>query len=191
MRSSRGVLMLDRKRCLVGDQVAIQAVLQDAQHQPLQVEQVEGDLVFPDGKRKKITLRRDKEDKRRSVFVTSVTPLGDGDYRVEVQPPGTSIDELLSQEVRVRVPQLEIEDPKRNDLLMERLASDTGGSYFIGMEAATKDEGLKAISPQDQTDFLPGIKDRKFEERLMGWLIGMICGVLCLEWIIRRLSKLA
>ena len=125
------------------------------------------------------------------IFVTSVTPLGDGDYRVEVQPPGTSIDELLSQEVRVRVPQLEIEDPKRNDLLMERLASDTGGKYFIGMPAAAGESALDSISPQDQTDFLPGIKDRKFEERLMSWLIGLICGVLCVEWIIRRLSKLA
>jgi hypothetical protein len=25
----------------------------------------------------------------------------------------------------------------------------------------------------------------------MSWLMGIICGVLCLEWLIRRLSKLA
>ena len=50
---------------------------------------------------------------------------------------------------------------------------------------------VNLIKPQDQVTILPGTPDRSFERQLMGWLLGLICGVLCLEWLLRRLSKLA
>jgi hypothetical protein len=50
---------------------------------------------------------------------------------------------------------------------------------------------VNLIKPQDQVTVLPGTPDRNFERLLMGWLIGLICGVLCVEWLLRRLSKLA
>jgi hypothetical protein len=59
-------------------------------------------------------------------------------------------------------------------------SSDLGGPPLVNL-----------IKPQDQVTFLAGSPDRDFERQLMGWLMGVICGVLCLEWLIRRLSKLA
>jgi hypothetical protein len=47
------------------------------------------------------------------------------------------------------------------------------------------------LSPQDQVSVLPGTPDRDFDRLLMTWLIGLICGILSMEWLIRRLSKLA
>ena len=47
------------------------------------------------------------------------------------------------------------------------------------------------IKPQDQVTVLPGTPDRGFERQLMGWLLGLIAGALCLEWLLRRLSRLA
>ena len=47
------------------------------------------------------------------------------------------------------------------------------------------------LDPQDQVTYLSGTPDKQFERVLMTWLMGLICGVLCLEWLIRRLSKLA
>jgi hypothetical protein len=38
---------------------------------------------------------------------------------------------------------------------------------------------------------LPGTPDRNFERQLMLWLMGWIAGLLCLEWLLRRLNRLA
>jgi len=50
---------------------------------------------------------------------------------------------------------------------------------------------VQAIEPRDQTNFLPGAPDRDFQQRLMGTLMALIVGCLSMEWLIRRLSKLA
>jgi hypothetical protein len=47
------------------------------------------------------------------------------------------------------------------------------------------------MEPHDQITYLPGTPDKHFERLLMGWLMVIICGAFCLEWLIRRLSKLA
>ena len=47
------------------------------------------------------------------------------------------------------------------------------------------------LLPQDQVTYLPGTPDQEFDRLLMTWLLVLICGVLCLEWLIRRLVKLA
>jgi hypothetical protein len=60
------------------------------------------------------------------------------------------------------------------------------------MDRASTGRSLaRSLEPQDQTSYLPGTPDRDFERNLMGWLMGLICGVLSIEWLIRRLSKLA
>jgi hypothetical protein len=50
---------------------------------------------------------------------------------------------------------------------------------------------VNLLKPQDQTTRLPGTPDRRFDQLLMGWLMALICGALCMEWLLRRLSKLA
>jgi len=103
----------------------------------------------------------------------------------------------LTREVRVKIPAKESEFPERNDALLREIADKTGGDYFVGMAAAVGTSGTghaslaAAIKPQDQVTILPGTPDRSFERQLMGWLLGLICGVLCVEWLLRRLSKLA
>ncbi|MCH7729331.1 MAG: hypothetical protein IH991_23070, partial [Planctomycetes bacterium] len=49
----------------------------------------------------------------------------------------------------------------------------------------------QAIKTNDQVTTITGNPDGMFTKRLMEWLLGIICGVLCVEWIIRRLSRLA
>lgn len=194
--SRRGVLLVDKDRGLLGDQFVVRAMLRNAQLQPLLDPEVSGILVAPDGKRSPLKLRQLKESTRGGMFGGEFTALLEGDYRIELRPPGGDVDELLSREVKVRVPALEIERPERNDALLRELADKTGGTYYIGLDGALNRDRrgtavTQAIEPQDQTSFLPGTPDRDFERRLMGWLMGLICGVLSLEWLIRRLNKLA
>jgi hypothetical protein len=56
---------------------------------------------------------------------------------------------------------------------------------------ATLSPLVQSIVPRDQTNYLPGAPDKEFQQRLMGLLMAMIVGCLSMEWLIRRLSKLA
>ncbi len=194
--SSRGVLLVDKDRALLGDQIAVRAILQDAQFRPLQQEEVQAVIVQPDSTRTPITLKRVKDGAREGLYSEQFTALQEGDVQIQLQHPAAA-DQLLTREVRVRIPALETERPERNDPLLRELADKTGGDYYVGLDAAmnrgtTGRAGVvNVLKPQDQTTLLPGTPDRKFDELLMGWLMGIICGVVCLEWLIRRLSKLA
>jgi len=195
--SSRGVLLVDKDRCLLGDHISVQAMLNDAQHQPLTADQVTASLVDPESRRIPLELRKVEDAARPGTYAAQFTAVLEGDYRIELQPPTAGEDELLRREVRSRIPALETEQPQRNDTLLKNLADQTGGAYYVGFAAAMNREGVgrsplaSLIEPQDQVTYLSGTPDKQFERVLMTWLMGFICGVLCLEWLIRRLSKLA
>lgn len=195
--SSRGVLLVEKDRCVLGEQVSVRAILTDPQFNPLTEESVESVLVRPDGTRSTFTLDMLKDSARDGTYVGQFTALQTGDYRVELTPPEGAEDELLSREVRVLVPQKEIQEPQRNDPLLKELTDKTGGEYYVGVDAALNRGGVSrqsivdALEPQDHVSYLPGQRNENFERLLMTWLMGLICGVLALEWLIRRLSRLA
>ncbi|MCE9527965.1 MAG: hypothetical protein K8R36_18140 [Planctomycetales bacterium] len=193
--SARGVLLVDKDRCLIGDQVGVRAILQDSQFQPLALPEVSAVLIRPDQKRTPFLLKRVKDAAREGMYAEQFTALQEGDYRIELQHPNAA-DQLMVREVRAKMPAQETEHPERNDQLLKTLADRTGGKYYVGFNAAVKpttgEPGVVGeLKAQDQATPLPGTPDRKFEQLLMTWLMGLICGVLCLEWLLRRLSKLA
>ena len=195
--SSRGVLLVEKDRCVLGEQVSVRAILTDSQHVPLTDDQVDAVLVKPDSTRTKLTLKKLKDSARGGTYSSQFTVLQTGDYRVELTPPEAAVDELLSRDIRVLVPQKEIQEPQRNDPLLKEITDKTGGEYYIGIDAAmnrgsvSRQSLVDALEPQDHVSYLPGKSDKTFARLLMSWLMGLICGVLALEWLIRRLSRLA
>jgi hypothetical protein len=194
--SSRGVLLVDKERAVVGDQVAVRAILQDAQHRPLNQPEVRAVLVQPDRSRIELVLPAVKDAARQGTYSQQITILQEGDYSIQLQHPDVA-DQVLEREVRAQIPKLETQRPERNDQLLQTIAKRTGGTYYVGTNAALNRSGdgpsglIHVLTPRDQVTVLPGTPDRNFERLLMTWLMGLICGVLCLEWLIRRLSKLA
>jgi hypothetical protein len=152
--------------------------------------------VQPDNTKLPLVMKEVKDEGRKGIFVEQFTALQEGDYRIELQHP-TAADQVLTREVRVKIPAKETEFPERNDAVLREIADKTSGDYFVGLkaafgDAAATDSPLAAkIRSQDQVTILPGTPDRSFERQLMGWLMGLICGCLCAEWLLRRLSKLA
>lgn len=194
--SQHGVLLVDKDRCLLGETVNVQAILTDAQGQPLASREVVAALVQPDGSRRPLTLKVVEGGARGGTFASQFTAVEEGDYRVELQPPHGELDELLVRETRVRAEELETRQPERNDPLLIDIAQTTGGAYYVGTAAATgaaadQEPLVSRLKPQDQITYLPGLPDVDFERRLMAWLMALICGALSLEWLIRRLSRLA
>ena len=193
--SNRGVLLVDKQRCLLGDTIIVRAALMDAQFQPLRVPEVAASVVEPDGARRPINLRQVQNAAREGMYAGQFSVLTEGDYRIELPIPRATEDILLTREVRARVPDLEIEHPQRNDALLSDIGRRTGGAYYVGMPAVVGRGGMpslaSAIVPQEQQTYLPATPDRDFDQRLMTWLMGLLCGVLCVEWLVRRLNRLA
>lgn len=194
--SARGVLLLDKDRCLLGETVGIQAILTDVQNRPLSDPEVTAHLIQPDDKRVPLTLKSVQGGAREGTYTGQFTAVMEGDWRVELRPPQGEIDEYLTREVRVRIEDLEIQQPERNDPLLLDLARTTGGTYYVGIDAAAgRTTGqpplANVLEAQDQVAFLPGLPDSDFERQLMAWLMAVICGALGFEWLLRRLSRLA
>jgi hypothetical protein len=69
------------------------------------------------------------------------------------------------------------------------LATKTGGKYSVGLgELASI---ASTIKPREQVNYLPNAPDSEFRQRLNGLLMALIAGALSLEWLTRRLSRLA
>jgi len=194
--SVHGVLLVDKDRCLLGDTIIVQAILTDAQNEPLTDPEVTASLIQPDGNRTALTLRAVKGGARDGTYAGQFTAIQQNDYRLELRPPHAELDELLVREVRVRAPEVEIERPELNRPLLSDIALATAGEYYGGIDAAVGQAGgqpplTHVLRSRDRETFLPGTPDRDFERRLMAWLMGLICGLLAFEWLLRRLSRLA
>jgi hypothetical protein len=67
--------------------------------------------------------------------------------------------------------------------------------YYVGADAVLGAHGMPPLVKQlrDRTEvtYLAGVTDRQFEHDWLQGLLIAVCSVLCLEWLIRRLSKLA
>lgn len=202
--SDRGILLLDKQQAIMGEQVMVRAVLRDAQFQPTLLPDVKATLLEPSGRTTPLVLTPIPDPSQPGVYLGQFFTKASGTYEVQLPVGGLADQKLLTQQVTVRVPALEIQRPQRNDPLLGELANRTGGKYWIGMDSllptqSTVAKATAAIGPtlpqsiesREQTNYLPGSPDRDFQQRLMGILMALIVGCLCMEWLIRRLSRLA
>ncbi len=194
--STRGVLLTDRERCWMGDQVVVQAILRDLRDDPLMLPSVDVLIARPDGSNTKLVLQGTKDSVRPGTFTGQFSANLEGEYRINLAIPDGPEQEVLTALVQANIPDLEKVHPQRNDALLSEMAEKTQGHYFVGMSECdvTDDNPLslaRLIQPQDQETVLPGTPDRNFQRRLMWWLLGLIVLCLSLEWTFRRLHKLA
>ncbi|HET6881075.1 MAG TPA: hypothetical protein VFI31_13015 [Pirellulales bacterium] len=189
--SHRGVLLVERDRYLLGSTVDVRAQLSDNRMQPLELPRVELDVSLPDSTHQTVALLADPSKK--GSYRGQFTVRKEGMYLIELPVPES--DERLSRRIQVKVPELEREKPQRNDALLSELATKTGGVYYIGLKAALAGDGATSSPPlvdvlRDQSRTITTIS-RPTPLWSNSWTLLAICGVLCLEWLIRRLSKLA
>lgn len=191
-QSSRGMLMVGQDQYQVGGTVEIRAQLTNAQLAPLVAPSVSLQAFQPDGKAQTVKLRPDPT--RAGTYAGQFTVLEEGDYRLELLVPESS-DERLSRRIQVSMPDLERQNPQRNAKLLVRLADGSNGKYYPELETAI---GPKASDPlvgqlkdRTKTVVFTATPDPLWEQTWLQWLMYSLCGLLFLEWTIRRLFKLA
>jgi hypothetical protein len=191
--SSVGQLLVERDRYFVGDTVVVRARLSTPSREPLLAPRVSARVTGPNNQGMNVDLIADES--RPGNFVGQFTLSNEGSYRIELSPPEQA-NELLVKRITATVPDLEFAETRRNEELLKAIAARSGGKYYASPQlAATGDSALppagELIESRAETKILRGKPDAAFAESLNRWLLGVICGALCLEWLLRRLLKLA
>jgi hypothetical protein len=190
-QSTRGTLIVGREEGVLGSTIPIRAQLTDARLRPLDVSRVSIEVIRPDASVEAISLLPDSD--RIGTYSGQLTVLQEGAYRVELPVPNSN--ERLTRRIQVTLPDRERENPKRNDELLARIARECGGEYYRDL--------LEAMDPESPNALVRKLKDRTeeiritaapdplWEENWLKWLMVILCTLLCVEWLFRRLLKLA
>ncbi|HEY1786060.1 MAG TPA: hypothetical protein VGG30_10945, partial [Pirellulales bacterium] len=148
--SSRGMLLVDRDRYLLGGTVLVRAQLSDSQFEPLDAPQVPLAIFQPDGTLETLQLVADHD--RKGMFTGQFSALKEGTYRLNLPVP--EAEEQLERRIQVKVPELEREHPERNDVLLNDVARSTGGDYYDTPDSVFGHAGLPELASQlpDRTE---------------------------------------
>lgn len=186
-------LLVDRDRYPVGGSVQLRLVMADANlaaaaaNRPPRCR-----VVGPDGKSRLVPLAAEAD--RTETLLGSFIASHEGTWRIEVDPP-VGGGEPIVRRVQVQLPDRELVRPRLDRPLLEQLAARTGGTArFPGGDEWTIDDSLAlaaALPDRSRRAYETGVADPSFKQRLNGGLLAVAAGCLCLEWIVRRLVKLA
>lgn len=188
--SHRGVLLVERDRYFLGGTVDVRAQLANARLEPLELPRTSLEVNLPDGALQTVVLAADPS--RAGAYRGQFVVHKEGAYRLELPVPDSE-NERLTRRIQVRVPDLEREHPQRNDALLSEIATKTGGAYFIGLDAALTGGGkakplVEILRDQSRTITTVAAPTPLWATSAVMYAL---CGLLCLEWLIRRLAKLA
>lgn len=193
--SNRGILLVDSTKAMVGDTITVRAVLTDEQFEPLDVPEVSAKLLSPGGRIDDIRLLPLEGEPRAGTYGGRFIVREAGSYELRLTLGDALDEQVLRQSVQVRLPTIELERPRRNDADMKQFAAMTGGAYLPVDESSTDEVIAKKlvslVRPQPQTTVLPGTPDIDFSERRNVVLMWLIASMLTMEWVTRRLHRLA
>lgn len=183
--TNRGVLLIERTQYPLGATVQIRARLLDPQFKDYVADKVPLEVFDPTGKAltPAPTLLRDKT--RPGHYGGSFVALAPGTYKLQLPIPDSN-DELKGS-LSVRLPNLEFDHPEQNEPLLRAIARQETGSVYLPLsEAAAR---LPALLPDRSTQRVEYDLPRELWDRQ--WVLYLLVGLLSLEWLTRKLLKLA
>lgn len=190
--TARGMLLLERNQYVLGQTVRVRANLLDAQLEPLDVDSIPVEIYDPDGRPLTPQPRLVRDENRPGQYTTDFRASAAGTYSVRVSVPASigssesGMEEVLSAKIDVVLPNLESDNPRQNAKLLSDLARGTGGEYFTLLSAERE---LPGMLPNRSEQFLldellQALWDRE-------WVLYLLVGLLSLEWLTRKILKLA
>lgn len=180
----RGMFVLDGREFTLGQTIPLRLRALNPQFQPLASDVITID-AFQQGGAPVVPspqLRRDPT--RPSEYIGDFRPLVPGRYRLEFTLPDSP--EKVVTEIEMQLPRQEAASLMQEAGLLKRLVEGNAGEYLTLDQAA-------ASAPE----FFPNrgervIIDQRIQELWdRNWMLGLLAGLLSLEWLARKLLKLA
>jgi hypothetical protein len=186
--SRRARLLVDRDRFAVGSNVVVRLVVPEGEPA------VPADcrVVAPDGTVLRVPLVAERD--RPGVLQGGFVAARDGSWRIDVDLPGAS-GEKVSRRIQARLPDRELERPRLDRGVLEQLATLSGGTAHVltanPWTPADSQAMADGIQDRSRREYETGSPDGDFKRRLNTILLTLGIALLCCEWILRRLVKLA
>ena len=180
----RGSLRAESETVTLGQTVRVYARLLDSQFAPLDVPNVPFELFDPNGRPFTPTRQLRRDPAQPGEYVGDFRASLPGTYKLEVQLPDSR--ERMNAEVKVTTPKLEDENIRQNVRLLTELARDTGGQYLPLDKVVAE---LPGLLPNRGEQFYIPERLRTLWDR--DWVMYLLVGILSVEWLTRKLLKLA
>ena len=188
-RGSSPVTLLPEKReVMLGETVIVRAILLDNRSGdlvPSTAESVTMRLIAPNGEEVFPEPVLYPSDAQPGEFIGDFRATMPGRYTLKLPVPGTE-DRYREETVEVVFPGLEDINPEQNVRLLTEVARQTGGEYLSVAEAAEKLPSLLT----DQSRTVPRHQkiDTLWDRQ---WVLYLLVGLLSMEWLTRKLLRLA
>lgn len=179
--TSRAAVSTDRSEYALGDRVFLLARVVDAAFNPLAQDTVKVLVQAPDQTPQTVVLTRNPAT---GEFEGAYAAGRQGAHEVWLDPASAGGVESRRTPFGVKSVTAEFQEPRMDRQTLERIAQITGGRFY---------------TPKDDLDDLVGrVKTRSeiftTEERRPIWnspvVLGILTGLLCLEWILRKWLRL-
>ena len=184
--SSRGRLMLERDRYPVGESIVARIMETSGGIRP------EIEVISPDGQRIEVPIVSDpvRSGGLQGSFVVS----SEGSWQIVLTIDGNRSDRTVRR-IQATLPDRELAHPKLERELLSQIATTTGGSAWFpaGTAMNTNDvtKLVNSLKDRSRKQYETGENDKIFKKTLNTFLLGLGIFLLCSEWILRRLVKLA
>ena len=189
--SRRARLLVERDRFAVGSNVVVRVVASEGEADAAGTAAT-CTATGPDGVTVRVPLTA--ESGRPGVLQGAFVAAREGAWRIDVEL-GAGADEKVSRRIQARLPDRELERPRLDRGVLDQLATLSGGSVrYLAQAAWTPDDALALaarIPDRSRREYETGAPDGAFKRWLNSLLLALGAGLLCVEWIVRRLVKLA
>lgn len=188
--NQRITLMPERQDYYLGQTVRVRARAFDRQLAPLTIPEIELHIFEPDGKEIIPVPKLVKDPNREGEYVGDFRVTKQGNYRLELPDPARdeSIESQQAElaEINVTVPRLESDNTQQNPKLLRELVADTNGEYLTVANAVDR---IPELLPNRGEELQIDVSSRPLWDR--DWVMYLLIGLLSLEWLTRKLLKLA
>jgi hypothetical protein len=189
LRGTKRGMLLTEDEYDVGQTVFARVQMEDAQGNELTAASLGMEFISPDEQLHTLELKGNA--KKPGYFTGQFPVTRKGTYKVRVPIPDS--DEALTKDIKVRLPDRENRNTRLNKPFLARISGETGaGAPLLGMAEAVNVAAPTALVNRlkDRTEVQPVEDTPKYlwDNHYTLWLI---VALLCMEWLIRRLCKLA
>ncbi len=191
----RGMFVLDSREFDLGQTIPVRVRVLNEQFQALTSPSFPVDVYDAEGRPLTPSLVLTQDRFRPAEYTGEFRADLSGRYRLEMEVPG--LKDRLKEELQIRLPEREFAEMTQNVAVLTALADQTGGKYFsltAKTSEVSEDFGslAAAIAPllPDKGERI--VVDQRIDEVWdRGWLMGLLVGLLAVEWLSRKLLKLA
>ncbi len=180
-RAKRFFVSTDKTQYDLGEEVQLHAEVRDREKRPDDPGQ-EVQLEAPDGSQQTLVL---KPTERAGRYVGTYKPVQVGPYRARIDPGAEGAQsDAASRVFEVRLPRLELQDPRMDQEGLERVAEASGGKFL-------RLDGLDAI-PDEVQPRRAQVRIGKTETELWDkpWVFALFFGLILVEWIGRKVNRM-